>query len=248
MTPAEISSMLGKLKGLVREQDFLKRAEKSLAEGDEGSARMDMAEAIRGQIEYVKKYDTTGRLAAQAQELRHVRTKLLKGTTWSECKKSFGRYCEIFHEVAAEKDTIMVKTLGWCVRPFVWIGSTLMNIDPVAADDFVHNTRLVTYAYAPFKTLVRWLCDREGRRHFATMCKGIYRTGRDVAKTVWEGTKAVCRETAKTAARVAKSGYAIAKSAATSFAESVKSVARSAASTAVKVGQAVTGFVGRLFA
>lgn len=245
MTSAEIRSMLEKLNGMVLERDLLARAENSLASGDEESARMDMAEAVREQIEYVKKYDTTGHLASQVQELRHVRTKLLKGVTWQACKKSFGRYCDIYREVAAEKDTIIVKTLGWCVRPFVWMASLAVNIDPVMADDFVHNTRLVTHVYAPFKTFIRLVCDREGRRHFGTMCKGVYRTGKETAKAVWAGAKKVCQMTASATVKVAKSGFEIAKQVSTCVVHSVKLAAQKTVSAGVKVAK---GLLGRLFA
>ena len=249
MTCDELRAMLDTLKrSITDDAGDLGKAERSLESGDLEMARLDMAAAVRKQIAFVKQYDTTGRSASQAQQLEQVRTQLLKGTVWSSCKNAFKNWTGHFSKVNQGLDVMVVKLAGGLVGFGAWVVKTFTGCgNPNVVGNIQSGARWARRLYAPLKSTVRMLFDKEGRKHLKKVCRSVYETGRQTATKVWDVTKQVSRTIATATKTAVVSGYTVAKRAVTGFVDSLKAGCHAVVSTAGKIGSSICDKVGGFF-
>ena len=212
----------------------LRKAEAALGSGALADARLDMAEAIRAHAARLRVYDTTGRLAAQAQELNHLRTRLLKGATHEACKTLFKRLNEIGQTSGNGLDDKIVRGVGHIARGIA--AGTWALVKSGVADPSTMTTVAVTGVlggaarlYSPIKTAVKALYDGEARQAMRTACRSIRVRVADVAEKTWSRAKEVLRAASGTTGRgTAASGYALARETASRAAAFVREKAKSA--------------------
>ena len=249
MSVEELRPILSTLKNTITDdRGLLRRAEEALSHEDVEGARVDMAKAVRRQITAVKRYDTTGRSASQAQQLEQIRTKLLKGTTWLSCKKAFKNWTEHFSEVNKGLDVMVVKLGGGLVGFGAWIMKAFVgHFDPNVMDNIQMGARWARRLYAPLKATGQMLFDKEGRKHLKTVCGSIFESGCQTATKVWEAAKRVSRTVVTETKKAVASGYTVAKRAATGFVSSVKAGCQAVVSAASRVGSSICSAVGGFF-
>lgn len=193
-----------------RKDEALLRAKVALDTGDLGTARQEMADAVRNHRLRLQRYDTGGRFAAQTQELVHLRTKLLRGTMRESLKKLFSRYDQIGQETAKDLDVKIVKGIGTVAAGIA--ASTRAVFMKGADTPFVATAMTAGYAalgasrlYPAVKTAIRAIYDKAARHE---MCK-VYRSVRQHVADVAENVRSWTIKTAVTG--TATSGFSLAR-------------------------------------
>lgn len=223
----DLQMIHSRLSGMVSDsKGCLARAKQHLAEGNLDGARLEMAKAVRLQIKAVKRYDTTGRLSSQIQELTQVREKLLKGMTWSACRKTFARGWEIFGNIGKDLDVRLMGFVGGIVGFGAWVGRFIFEGKANALEHIQGGARWARRLYRPVKAAIKTLVDPKGRQHFCDMCKGAYEVAREKAERVWTVAKDVGSRAVAATKNAVTSGYQLARTAASTVAEKVRAAGR----------------------
>lgn len=233
LSEQDLQGILSRLSSIVSDsKGCLSRARRHLGDGNLDSARLEMAKAVRIQIKAVKRYDTTGRMSSQIQELAHVREKLLKGTTGSAFRKTFTKGCEIFGKIGKDLDVNLVGFLGGAIGFGAWIGRFFFEGNVNVLENIQGGARWARRLYRPVKAAFKTLVDPNGRQHFCDMCKGAYEVARERAEKVWAVAKDVGSRAVAATKKAVTSGYQLARKAASTVAEKVRAAGRVVADAA----------------
>lgn len=240
LTPERLAEVRARLARVVGENDAsLQKAKSALESGALADARLDMAEAIRAHAARLRVYDTTGRLAAQAQELNHLRTKLLKGATHEASKALFKRLNEIGQTSGSGLDEKIVKGVGNVARGIA-AGAWALVKSGVAEPSTMTTVAVsgvlggAARLYSPIKTAVKALHDGEARQAMRTAYRSIRVRASDIAGKAWSRAKETVRTAAETTMRKTASGYAFARETASRAAAFVREKAESALTAIVR--------------
>ena len=241
MTNEELQTVLGSLKRVVTDdKGLLKEAEEELQRGNLGDSRLKMVQAIRGQIKLVKQYDTTGHLASQAQQLEHVRTKLLKGTMKESILAAFKDFRKHSADVDKGIDVALVKFGGAAIGFGAWIVKLLSGSpDNEVANNVRVGVMMASSLYGTVKAGVRMIFDEKGRKHLKRVGRAIYEQSRKVADVAWEKTKEIGRKIATKAVKAVECGYEVARRAASGVVKTVRAACNAVVTAASTIGSTV---------